>query len=366
MALRDRLRGKAAVYYRHRAKNTNRKAGNIADFVTRWGGAYPQMVVLDADSLMTAHSVVNLAAAMEADPDAGIIQTLPLIINRNTLFARLQQFAARIHGPVIAAGLSVWMGRDGNYWGHNAIIRTQAFADHCGLPHLSRQAAVRRPHPQPRLRRGGADPPRRLGRLHAAGARRLLRGEPALPDRPRGARPALVPGQPAARARHVGQGLPPRLAAAFRHRHHGLCRLAAVDGAAAGRHRAGAAVDLHPARIFHAGLLAVPGLAAVRRAARPRPLRHHHGGAAGAEALRPAHRARSARYAARQRRRARADPVDAGRDRDVVAAGAHHDADPVGLGHADPARPRHGLEPAAPRRRLDPASATSCAATART
>ncbi len=136
VALRDRLRGKARVYYRHRRRNLNRKAGNIADFVTRWGGAYPQMVVLDADSLMTAHSVVNLAAAMEADPDAGIIQTLPLIINRNTLFARLQQFAARIHGPIIASGLAVWMGRDGNYWGHNAILRTAAFAAHCGLPDL--------------------------------------------------------------------------------------------------------------------------------------------------------------------------------------------------------------------------------------
>jgi membrane glycosyltransferase len=33
-------------------------------------------------------------------------------------------------------GLSVWMGRDGNYWGHNAIIRTKAFADHAGLPDL--------------------------------------------------------------------------------------------------------------------------------------------------------------------------------------------------------------------------------------
>ena len=73
---------------------------------------------------------------MEADPDSGIIQTLPLIINRNTLFARVQQFAARIYGPVIAAGLSAWMGRDGNYWGHNAIIRTEAFARHCGLPDL--------------------------------------------------------------------------------------------------------------------------------------------------------------------------------------------------------------------------------------
>ncbi len=134
--LREKLGPQARVFYRHRAKNTARKAGNIADFVTRWGGAYPHMLVLDADSLMTGSAIVGLAAAMEADPDAGIIQTLPLIINRNTLFARVQQFAARIYGPVIADGLSCWMGRDGNYWGHNAIIRTQAFADHCGLPHL--------------------------------------------------------------------------------------------------------------------------------------------------------------------------------------------------------------------------------------
>ena len=114
--------------------------GNIADFVTRWGAAYPQMVVLDADSLMTADAIVRLAATMEADPDAGIVQSLPLIVNRNTLFARVQQFAARVAGPVIAAGLTLWMGRDGNYWGHNAIIRTRAFADHCGMPDLPGRA----------------------------------------------------------------------------------------------------------------------------------------------------------------------------------------------------------------------------------
>ncbi len=136
LTIRDRLGSDVPVFYRHRANNHARKAGNIGDFVTRWGGRYEHMVVLDADSLMLGHAIVNLAAAMEADPDAGIIQTLPLIINRNTLFARVQQFAARIYGPVIAAGLSNWMGRDGNYWGHNAIIRTKAFADHCGLPIL--------------------------------------------------------------------------------------------------------------------------------------------------------------------------------------------------------------------------------------
>jgi len=137
LALRRALGPDARIYYRHRAKNTARKAGNIGDFVQRWGAAYDHMVVLDADSLMTGHAIATLAAAMENDPDSGIIQTLPLIINRNTLFARVQQFAARIYGPVIADGLSCWMGRDGNYWGHNAIIRTAAFAAHCGLPHLT-------------------------------------------------------------------------------------------------------------------------------------------------------------------------------------------------------------------------------------
>ncbi|MDB5649245.1 MAG: glycosyl transferase family 2, partial [Hyphomicrobiales bacterium] len=136
LAMRERMGADVRIFYRHRVKNTARKAGNIGDFVSRWGAAYPHMVVLDADSLMTAHSIVSLAAAMEADPDAGIIQTLPLIINRNTMFARVQQFAARIYGPVIAAGLAVWSGRDGNYWGHNAIIRTAAFAAHCGMPTL--------------------------------------------------------------------------------------------------------------------------------------------------------------------------------------------------------------------------------------
>jgi membrane glycosyltransferase len=136
-ALREKFPRDVKLYYRHRLKNTARKAGNIADFVSRWGASYEYMLVLDADSLVEGDTIVALAGAMEADPDSGIIQTLPLVINRNTLFARLQQFAARVYGPIIAEGLRLWMGRDGNYWGHNAIIRTRAFADHCAMPDLS-------------------------------------------------------------------------------------------------------------------------------------------------------------------------------------------------------------------------------------
>jgi membrane glycosyltransferase len=137
--LRRRTGGEARIFYRHRSQNIRRKAGNIADFCRRWGARYDHMVVLDADSLMTGKALVQLVAAMEVYGDAGLIQTLPLVVNRNTLFARAHQFAARVYGPVIAAGLAYWHLGDSNYWGHNAIIRTKAFIDHAGLPDLPGQ-----------------------------------------------------------------------------------------------------------------------------------------------------------------------------------------------------------------------------------
>ena len=124
------------IYYRHRPKNTERKAGNIADWVRRWGGAYPQFMILDADSIMTAPCILTLASTMAAMPGAGLIQSLPVIVGGKTLFARMQQFAGRVYGPMIAHGIAWWHGADGNYWGHNAMIRTEAFASAAGLPTL--------------------------------------------------------------------------------------------------------------------------------------------------------------------------------------------------------------------------------------
>jgi membrane glycosyltransferase len=124
------------AYYRHRPENIDRKAGNVADWVRRHGGAYDHMVVLDADSLMEARTLWRLAAAMERDPALGLIQTAPGIIGRRTLFGRLEQFANRLYGPLAAWGVAWWSGADGNYWGHNAILRVEAFAQSSGLPHL--------------------------------------------------------------------------------------------------------------------------------------------------------------------------------------------------------------------------------------
>ena len=124
------------VFYRRRAVNTDRKIGNITDWITRWGGAYGAMVVLDADSLMSAGALNGLADAMARDPAAGLIQSMPLLIGARSLFARLQQFSSAAYGGLLAEGLARWSDGEGNYWGHNAIIRTAAFARCAGLPRL--------------------------------------------------------------------------------------------------------------------------------------------------------------------------------------------------------------------------------------
>jgi membrane glycosyltransferase len=134
--LRTALTPIMPVWYRRRWQNIARKSGNLEDFVTRWGGRYDHMIVLDADSLIDAPTLQRLAQAMQDDPDLGILQTAPQLIGATTFFGRLQQFAACVYGPVITRGLAAWSGDSGNYWGHNAIIRISAFAQCCGLPQL--------------------------------------------------------------------------------------------------------------------------------------------------------------------------------------------------------------------------------------
>ena len=129
--------GAGRVFYRRRLDRSERKAGNIADFVRRWGANYECMIVLDADSLMSGHALVTLARAMEAHPQIGILQSLPLTAGRETLFGRLIQFGSRLQSPMLSSGLAWWQAGDSNYWGHNAIVRLAPFAQHCTLPRLS-------------------------------------------------------------------------------------------------------------------------------------------------------------------------------------------------------------------------------------
>jgi membrane glycosyltransferase len=124
------------VFYRRRHARVARKSGNIADFCRRWGRAYRYMIVLDADSVMSGEALIRLVRLMEARPEVGVIQTVPVALGRRSLFARIQQFSSRLYGPIFAAGLHYWQLGDGQYWGHNAILRVAPFMEHCGLPRL--------------------------------------------------------------------------------------------------------------------------------------------------------------------------------------------------------------------------------------
>ncbi len=124
------------IFYRNRKENIARKSGNVADFVERWGGRYRYMIVLDADSLMAGDTLVRMMRLMEANPDTALIQAPPVPVNRETLFARILQFASTAYGPIFTAGAGFWQLGDSNFWGHNAIIRVAPFAAHCGLPQL--------------------------------------------------------------------------------------------------------------------------------------------------------------------------------------------------------------------------------------
>ena len=66
----------------------------------------------------------------------------PRAAGRDTLYARMQQFATRMYGPLFTAGLRYWQLGESHYWGHNAIIRVAPFIRHCALERLPGTGAL--------------------------------------------------------------------------------------------------------------------------------------------------------------------------------------------------------------------------------
>jgi membrane glycosyltransferase len=133
----ESVAGFGRIFYRWRRHHIKRKSGNVADFCRRWGSQYRYMVILDADSVMTGECLTTLVRLMEANPSSGIIQTAPRGAGRDTLYARMQQFANQVYGPLFTAGMHFWQLGESFYWGHNAIIRVAPFMRHCALGRLS-------------------------------------------------------------------------------------------------------------------------------------------------------------------------------------------------------------------------------------
>lgn len=134
-AARRRFPG-LAITYRRRDRNSDYKSGNIRDWVITSGHAHDAMLILDADSIMGPDTVIRMTDVMAREPGLGLIQTIPRVLPGKTVWQGLQSFASEVYGMNMGRGFAMWTGGEGNFLGHNALVRTQAFASSAGLPHL--------------------------------------------------------------------------------------------------------------------------------------------------------------------------------------------------------------------------------------
>lgn len=126
----------ATITYRRRTDNKGFKAGNVRDFLDRWGTDYDLMLPLDADSLMDARTILHHVRIMEGNPKLGILQSLVVGMPSRSAFARIFQFGMRQGMRSYTMGQAWWVGDCGPFWGHNALARIAPFRDHCELPVL--------------------------------------------------------------------------------------------------------------------------------------------------------------------------------------------------------------------------------------
>lgn len=125
--------------YRRRSVNTAAKIGNVTDFIKRWGNQYKYMIMLDADSIVPGETMLKMARMMEGRDKIGIIQASLTMVYRNTLFAKMGRFICSLTLRIGLYGVYYFYMGQGYYYGHNAIIRTSAFAEHCALPMLKKR-----------------------------------------------------------------------------------------------------------------------------------------------------------------------------------------------------------------------------------
>ena len=133
---RAEIAGRSRIVYRRRADNTGFKAGNVFEFLDRWGDDHDLMLPLDADSLMDAATILRQVRILEAHPKIGILQTLVVGLPSASAFARIFQFGMRQGMRTYINGQAWWTGDCGQFWGHNALVRIAPFRAHCRIPKL--------------------------------------------------------------------------------------------------------------------------------------------------------------------------------------------------------------------------------------
>jgi membrane glycosyltransferase len=131
-----------AVRYRRRAANTGFKAGNVMDFLDHHAEGFDLLLLLDADSRMTAEAVLRLVRIMEAEPGCALVQPTVAGDQPESAFQEVFGFGHRHGSRIWATGQAWWQDKQGPFWGHNALLRIAPFREHCRLPALPDGSAI--------------------------------------------------------------------------------------------------------------------------------------------------------------------------------------------------------------------------------
>lgn len=113
----------------YRRREGHGDAAGILGFLDGLDG-FEFAVVLDANSVMAAESVLRLVRILQARRDLGIVQHLAAGLPATLPFPRLVQFGERAAMRIRATGQAWWQGDAGPYWGHNAALRIAPLREH--------------------------------------------------------------------------------------------------------------------------------------------------------------------------------------------------------------------------------------------
>ncbi len=136
-----------SLHYRRRAANTDYKTGNIRAWVTTRGQNHDAMLILDADSVMSAASVVLMADRLAVEPGLGLIQTVPRVLGHPLAADAVVCLRGLWHQPWPRV-CSLDRGR-GQLSGSQRVGTYSRFCDQRGSAAPARTLSAWGCHPQP-------------------------------------------------------------------------------------------------------------------------------------------------------------------------------------------------------------------------
>jgi len=118
------------INYLHRGNRRGKKAGAINDWAELHLWRYKYYFTLDKDSLLKENNINDLIEIAEHPSNTGIaaFQTMIYSLAGNSRFSYMRAIVANIYVTQFPRNDALALGV-ANYWGHNALLRSEAFID---------------------------------------------------------------------------------------------------------------------------------------------------------------------------------------------------------------------------------------------